>query len=146
MNIYSDYLFDFFMFAQKTRAGSGGFVSSFTVDDVGVLGDLQICVNRKDEEATTRIVKSLMWTLMKREYKGKGESMYQDPFMQFLIGASIQRDGRLRLCRDITHIVAALQYIFRLFFLDHCSKTAENDGAALIEWVTDIMSFMADFF
>lgn len=96
MNIYSDYLFDFFMFAQKTRAGSGGFVSSFTVNDVGVLGDLQICVNRKDEEATTRIVKSLMWTLMKREYKGKGESMYQDPFMQFLIGASIQRDGRLR--------------------------------------------------
>jgi hypothetical protein len=132
--IYADHIFDLFTFAMKTLPEENTFVSALTQEQTALVRQLKVLVNDKsDKETAVALVKDLAWAFITTEYKLDGSNKFKDPVMQYLIGASLNSKGSLKRCREITSIVAALQYFFRLFVFEHCLEKSKLDGKAIVE-------------
>jgi hypothetical protein len=126
---YYDIIFDFFVFVLQTLPEHNSFSSSMNQEQTDLARQLlQIVIARTDTEGAYKILQELSWSFIKAEYRADASDQFQDPLIQFLIGASLHKDGALKRCREITSVVATLQYFFRLFFFKHClDQSGESD-------------------
>ena len=116
--------------------GTAGFNCSLTPAESALARELR---KRVYEKAGKSEIKSAVFDFAFAVISNKREDInerFKDPFVQFLIGSSLQSDDSFKQPGDITRIVAALQYNFRLIVLKFCIDTSEREGRGLLQWVS----------
>lgn len=127
-------MFDFLVFVLHTLPEHDSFSSSMNQEQSDLARQLlAVVVTGKDTEGAYKVIQNLSWSFIQAEYRADASDQFQDPVVQFLIGASLHKDGTLKRCREITSIVATLQYYFRLFFFKHCLDQSEQSEKAIVE-------------
>jgi len=118
----------------NTRPGVGAFTSALSPPQIEALVRLEALAEAKDDVATTcACIQELGWLFTSAEYKANVNNAFKDPLVQFLVGASMRQDGVMKACRDITSLVAALQYTIRLLFFKKCLAESVSTGEPLLE-------------
>ena len=85
-----------------------------------------------EEEETKRVTFVLFYTMISRN-RGRKSKKFGDPFIQFLIGHSLDRDEKFKEPREVTRTVAGLQYFFRLFVVKRTVKRSIDEDGDIME-------------
>lgn len=97
------------------------------------LRELQQASQAEDATKCHQLIQRVGWTFISAEFRQDADDQFRDPVIQFLIANAFHSDGTLKLAREITSVVASLQYDIRILFFKQCKDEHEETGTSLLE-------------